>query len=211
MEKGRGVWERPWRRREEQGRGASDGGVKMSRDQGGSSRRGRGETRKGGDRGAANGGGNSPWMARGWQGGAACAVARRDSRRRASRGRAAATTDELDRRGRAVATTSTGGDEQQRRLTGGDEQQGGARPAGRANGRRDRGILGGLSKCARGRAPSGKFSSARTRGDFFVPPLAHPPSRAIRPLPRRLVAAGRLDAHLGPKRRDGLRLASNRA
>ena len=182
MEKGRGVWERPWRRREEQGRGASDGGVKMSRDQGGSSRRGRGETRKGGDRGAANGGGNSPWMARGWQGGAACAVARRDSRRRASRGRAAATTDELDRRGRAVATTSTGGDEQQRRLTGGDEQQGGARPAGRANGRRDRGILGGLSKCARGRAPGGKSSSARPRGDFFAPPLAHPPASA---LPRR--------------------------
>ena len=33
----------------------------------------------------------------------------------------------------------------------------------------------------------------------------------IRPLPRCLVAAGRLDARLGPKRRDGLRLASNRA
>ena len=126
MEKGRGVWERPWRRREEQGRGASDGGVKMSRDQGGSSRRGRGETRKGGDRGAANGGGNSPWMARGWQ-----RVRRRPSGFQAPResrtssgydrqarpsgassgddlhrwGRAAASPD---RRGRAAGRSSTG-------------------------------------------------------------------------------------------------------
>ena len=196
MEKGRRAGERSIRRgsEDEQGSGREQPAGKRRNEKGrgqGSSQRGRELTLDG------------PWLAR------SSSVRRRPSGFQAPRESRTSSGDE--RRGRAVATTSTDGDEQQRRLTGGDEQQGGARPAGRANGRRDRGILGGLSKCARGRAPSGKFSSARTRGDFFVPPLAHPPSRAIRPLPRRLVAAGRLDAHLGPKRRDGLRLASNRA
>jgi len=129
MEKGRGVWERPWRRREEQGRGASDGGVKMSRDQGGSSRAGKRRNEKGRGQGSSQRGReltlDGPWLARrssvrrrpsGFQ-------APRESRTssgydRQARPSGASSGDDLhrwgraaaspDRRGRAAGRSSTG-------------------------------------------------------------------------------------------------------
>ena len=169
MEKERRAGERSIRRgsEDEQGSGREQPAGKRRNEKGrgqGSSQRGRELTLDG------------PWLAR------RSSVRRRPSGFQAPR--ESRTSSGYDRRARPAGASSGDDLHLWGRAAGrsGDEQQGGARPAGRANGRRDREILGGLSKCACGRAPGGKSSSARPRGDFFAPPLAHPPASK---LPRR--------------------------